>query len=248
MAGKFVIRFADVNIGITHRYRRVRRMCENYIVDAVPEFTVNVTDEEIRADQERYAKQDHRKPRLFGRRYYEATSVYRKICLQLMDYDAFLLHAAVVAVDGKGYAFLAKSGIGKTTHAKYWLQYFGDRAYMVNGDKPIVRIRGNEVFAYGTPVCGKENENINVGVPLKAIFFLERGQGTTVTEMPGEMIPERIASQLLITKDGKQRARVFELADRVMNLVPMYRLSCDMNPDTARIVWESIRGGTRNEN
>lgn len=247
MAGKFVIRLADVNIGIIHRFRRVRQMCGEYIVDAEPEFTVNVSGEDIRADRERDSRPKSRKPILFIRRFYEETSIYRKICLKLMDYDAFLLHAAVVAVDGEGYAFLAKSGTGKTTHAKCWLRYFGERAFIVNGDKPILRILGNKVFAYGTPWCGKENQNTNIGVPLKAIFFLERGQGTAVTEMPGEMIPERIASQLLITKDGKQRARVFELADRVMNLVPMYRLSCDMNPDTARIVWVSIQGVKHNE-
>ncbi|MDO5435280.1 MAG: hypothetical protein Q4G19_02815 [Clostridia bacterium] len=247
MAGKFVIRLADVNIEVVHRYRRVKQMCSKYIVDDDPEFTVSVTDDEIRADRERNPRPEKRKPKLFTRRYYEATALYRKICLKLMDYDAFLLHAAVVAVDGEGYAFLAKSGTGKSTHARFWLKYFGSRAFMVNGDKPILRIYGDKVIAYGTPWCGKENLNANTGVPLKAIFFLERGQGTTVTKMPGEKIPERIASQLLITKNGKQRARVFELADRVMALVSMYRLSCDMDPDTARIAWESMQEVMRNE-
>ena len=242
MSRKFVIRLAGINIGITHRYQKVKQVFNEYIVDAEPELNINITDEDIRSDRERYSKVENRNLSFLVWRYYEATSIYRKICLELMDFDAFLLHAAVVAVDGEGYAFLAKSGTGKTTHAKYWLNYFGERAYMVNGDRPIVRILGDEVFAYGTPICGKENENVNIGVPLKAIFFLERGQGTTVTKMPGEMIPERIASQLLITKNGKQREKVFELADRMMNLVPMYRLSCDMNPDSARIVWESIQG------
>ena len=242
MSKVFVIRLAGINIGITHRYQKVKRLFSEYIVDAEPELNINVTDEDIQSDRKRYARAENRGPKFFVWGYYEATSIYRKICLKLMDFDAFLLHAAVVAVDGEGYAFLAKSGVGKTTHAKYWLQYFGERAFIVNGDKPIIRILGNEVFAYGTPICGKENENANMGVPLKAIFFLERGHGTTVTEMPGEMIPERIASQLMLTKNGKQREKIFELADRVMNLVPMYRLSCDMDPDSARIVWESIQG------
>lgn len=247
MARKFVIRLADVNIGVTHRYRRVKRFCCEYIVDAEPEFSVSVTDEDILADQDRNPREERLKPKLFKRQYYEATSIYRKICLKLMEYDAFLLHAAVVAVDGEGYAFLAKSGTGKTTHAKYWLKFFDDRAYMVNGDKPILRIFENRVYAYGTPWCGKENLNSNIGVPLNAIFFLERGHGTTVTRMPDEMIPERIASQLLITKNGKQREKVFELVDRAMALVPMYRLSCDMNPDTAMIAWKSIQGVNQNE-
>ena len=240
MLKKFVIRLADINIEIVHRFRRVRQMCEEYIVDAEPEFTVRVTTSDFRAERARDSRSGKHSLKWFSWHRYEATSIYRKICLKLMDYDAFLLHATVVAVDGEGYAFLAKSGIGKTTHAKYWLKYFGERAFVVNGDKPIVRIIGDRVYSYGTPWCGKENQSTYVGVPLRAIIFLERGQGTLVTKAPSEMVPERIVSQLLITKDGKQRERTFELADRAMSLVPMYRLSCDMDPDTAMIAWQSI--------
>ena len=237
---KFVIRLADVDIEIVHRYRRVRQMCEEYIVDAEPEFTMSVTNADLRAERERDFKSGKHRLKWFAWHRYEATSIYRKICLKLMDYDAFLLHAAVVAVDGEGYAFLAKSGTGKTTHVRYWLKYFEERAFMVNEDKPIVRIIGDRVYAYGTPWCGKGHQNTNTGVPLKAIIFLERGQRTLVTKMPGEMIPERIVSQLLITKDGKQRERTFELADRAMALIPMYKLSCNMEPDTAMLAWQSI--------
>ena len=241
MPRNFVIRLADINIGIAHRYRWVRQTCDEYIVDDKPEFIVSVTAADISAEQKRNSRQRKQKLKWLAWHHYEATSIYREICLKLLDYDAFLLHATVVVVNGDGYAFLAKSGTGKTTHAKFWLKYFGDRAFMVNGDKLILRIVGDKVYVYETPWCGKANWNTNVGVPLKAILFLERGQGTMVTKMPSEMIPERIASQLMFVKNREQWERTFALADRAMGLVPMYRLICDMNPNTAMLAWQCIR-------
>ena len=38
-----------------------------------------------------------------------------------------LFHAAVVGLDGHGYMFLGKSGTGKSTHARLWLQNIPDR-------------------------------------------------------------------------------------------------------------------------
>ena len=43
------------------------------------------------------------------------------------------------------------SGTGKSTHARLWRETFGDRAVMVNDDKPLLRITKDGVIAYGTP-------------------------------------------------------------------------------------------------
>ena len=43
----------------------------------------------------------------------------------LPDYDAILMHAAVIDNDGQGAAFAAKSGTGKTTRVNLWKTVFG---------------------------------------------------------------------------------------------------------------------------
>lgn len=74
---------------------------------------------------------------------------------QLLKFRGILLHSSCVVVDGAAYAFSADSGTGKSTHTALWLKHFGNRAYMLNDDKPAIRLVGDRVYACGTP--GAEN-------------------------------------------------------------------------------------------
>ena len=102
------------------------------------------------------------------------------------DFDAFLLHAAVIEVDGLAYAFAAPSGTGKTTHIALWKKFFGDRANIINGDKPIIRFENGTPYIYGTPWCGKEGYNINTKAPLAALCFIERSPENTIHLFEGQ--------------------------------------------------------------
>ncbi len=57
-----------------------------------------------------------------------------------------MLHASLISFDGKGYAFSAPSGYGKSTHARLWRGYFGSRVLILNGDKPIIKYDGKDFF------------------------------------------------------------------------------------------------------
>lgn len=84
------------------------------------------------------------------------------------------MHGVVADVSGTGVAFLAESGVGKTTHSNLWQQLLGDKMIIINGDKPLVRIINDKVFAYGTPWAGKEGIHRNTKTQLKKICFIER--------------------------------------------------------------------------
>lgn len=53
--------------------------------------------------------------------------------------DTILIHASVVMADGYGFAFLGKSGTGKSTHTRLWLQNIPGTS-LLNDDNPVVRI------------------------------------------------------------------------------------------------------------
>ena len=108
--------------------------------------------------------------------YLETLAVYRKLAQLLVQDDILLMHGAVVAVDGQAYLFTAQSGTGKTTHTRLWMQQFGDRAVMVNGDKPLLHITNEGVTVYGTPWDGKEHLSTNTSCPLKALCILTRSE------------------------------------------------------------------------
>ncbi|MDR0795875.1 MAG: phosphoenolpyruvate carboxykinase [Tannerella sp.] len=84
-----------------------------------------------------------------------------------------LIHASVVEKDGEGYAFLGKSGTGKSTHSALWLQYIKGAA-LLNDDNPAIHIEDGGVFVYGTPWSGKCPCYKNRKVRLKALIRLEQ--------------------------------------------------------------------------
>ena len=81
------------------------------------------------------------------------------------QFDRMLLHAAILQYEGRAYAFLGRSGTGKSTHTGLWLKYL-DGSKIVNGDKPILSIGEKDVIAYGTPWMGKEGRGENTQAPL----------------------------------------------------------------------------------
>ena len=141
----FCVQIAEVLVAIENCYAFTERLCADYIVDALPDecnFLVSATPEETAAENSDEGT--------FSPAYCESLALYRKICTRMLDYDAFLLHAAVVSYAGRGFAFAAKSGTGKSTHVAQWMRVLGDDVTVVNGDKPILRWRnGGAVEAKG---------------------------------------------------------------------------------------------------
>ncbi|MDR2806405.1 MAG: phosphoenolpyruvate carboxykinase, partial [Dysgonamonadaceae bacterium] len=88
-------------------------------------------------------------------------------------YQTILIHASVVEKDGKGYAFLGKSGTGKSTHSSLWLRYV-EGVELLNDDNPAIRIEEGNVYVYGTPWSGKTPCYKNRKAPLKALVRLEQ--------------------------------------------------------------------------
>ena len=130
----FCVQIAGVLVAIENRYAFTERLCADYIVDVSPDecdFSVSATADEIAAENN---DED-----AFSPAYCESLALYRKMCTHMLGYDAFLFHAAVVSYAGRGYAFAAKSGTGKSTHVAQWVHALGDRVTVVNGDKPILR-------------------------------------------------------------------------------------------------------------
>ncbi|RZF61691.1 hypothetical protein [Sphingobacterium corticibacterium] len=56
----------------------------------------------------------------------------------VLSFSTILLHASVIEQDGQGYAFLGKSGTGKSTHSRLWLLHIPNAA-LLNDDNPAIR-------------------------------------------------------------------------------------------------------------
>ena len=87
--------------------------------------------------------------------------------------EALLFHASVIKHDGKGLLFVGKSGTGKSTHSKLWLNYV-EGSELLNDDNPVVRIVDNVAWVFGSPWSGKTPCYKNEGVPVGGIVSLRQ--------------------------------------------------------------------------
>ena len=206
-------------------------------------FSIVTTQSDIDFEREKSAREDIKEGipiRHFSDAYLETLAVYRKIADHLLSRDTLLFHGSVIAVDGEGYLFTAKSGTGKSTHTRLWREYFGERAVMVNDDKPLLHITDSGVTAYGTPWDGKYRLSTNTAVPLKGICVLTRDTTNHIEQAePHDTYPMIVQqTNRSLTADGMKQT--LSLIDRMLNIVPVYRLGCNMDIEAARVAYEGM--------
>lgn len=152
----------------------------------------------------------------------------------LLHFDGLMLHSSAVMMDGKAYLFSAPSGVGKSTHTRLWGRVFGsDRAQVINDDKPALRCRNGEWYAYGTPWSGKATTSLNVRVPVAGICFLKRGEKNTIRRLSPQQAAFQVLNQTIRTRDYHLRETLLSVVDRLVSQVNVYEMQCNMEPEAA---------------
>lgn len=211
---KSTYRLAGHTIKIESLYSQVNTLCAAYRVEDDAEYCITTTPADIAYERKRSVRADELEGaavREYAPPYLETLAVYRKLAQLLVQDDILLMHGAVVAVDGQAYLFTAKSGTGKTTHTRLWLQQFGDRAVMVNGDKPLLHVTNKGVTAYGTPWDGKEHLSTNTSCPLKAICILTRSEINHIKRISKKEALPMLCQQIHRPADPAALARMLVL-------------------------------------
>ena len=237
-------KIADKIVEVNSIYEEVHEYCSDYQTDLPADYSVNITQADIDFEREKSAHEDEVEGipiRHFSDSYLEELAVYRKIAEQMIDFDTVLFHGSVIAVDGAGYLFTAKSGTGKSTHTRLWRAYFGDRAIMVNDDKPLLHIGDSGVVAYGTPYNGKHRLGNNISVPLKALCILTRDNDNQIESITREQAYTMLLQQVYRPADILKMAKTLELVDRLADSVKLYRLGCNMDISAAKVAYEGMQ-------
>ncbi len=245
-----IYRFAEQNIGITSIYAGVHRLCAEYRMDADAgaeiAFSVATDREDIEFERRRSAKEDEAEGRpvqVWPDSYLETLAVYRKIAERLPFYDTFLMHGSCVAVDGQGYLFTAASGTGKSTHTRLWCESFGEKAVMINDDKPLIKVNDGGAIVYGTPWDGKHHLSTNTSALLKAVCILERGSENEICAISFREAYQMILQQSYRPMDREALVRTLELIGRLPAAVGFYHMKCNVEPAAAQIAFEKMSGG-----
>ena len=233
-----IYEIAGLRILIENRCKFTEKFCEKYLSadqNSPYDIATKVTNEEFYAEK---ALSEN-----FSDGYIENICIYRGICRQLPVLNRMLLHAAVLQIDGNAYAFLGRSGTGKSTHTGLWLKYL-ENAKIVNGDKPIIGYTNNEFVAYGTPWNGKEGLGENTQAPLKGLCFLEQAKENAIRRLKPSEAATRIFNQILFPEDEENVSKTLELTDKLVTEVPCYLLQCDISEEAMKLSYEMMTGKT----
>ncbi len=242
-------RIADRTVLIRSLYSEVHELCSDYRTELPPslaaDITVTVTAEHI-ARERQYAEAErqleNRSAVRYADSYLETLAVYRQIADQMTAFDTLLFHGSAIAVDGVGYLFTAKSGTGKSTHTTLWRELFGERAVMINDDKPLLRVSSDGVTVFGTPWDGKHRRSTNGAFPLKAICILERAAENHIERINAKEAFSMLVQQTYRPKNPAKLAEILGLLDVMTDVVGLFRLGCNMEKEAAMVSYNGMKG------
>lgn len=154
--------------------------------------------------------------------------------------DTVLIHASLVRHNGFGYAFIAKSGTGKSTHVSLWLKHI-PHCDLMNDDNPVVRIVAGKPFIYGSPWSGKTPCYRNVKAPLGALTRIDRAPANSIERLKPVFA---FASVLPCCSTMKWDKDIFNnicnIITRIIELTPIYTLHCLPDEEAALICHKAI--------
>lgn len=233
-------------------------------------ITVNQPDiDRERKESEAYDLRHYGKIQKWPDSYLETLALYRKIAEALAERNVLLFHGSAIAVDGKGYLFTGLSGAGKSTHARMWREYFqnandgvgssanngtGDinsaddsrsdstthDVFMVNDDKPLIKVTDDGIMICGTPWDGKHRLSRNCQVPLTAIAEIKQATDNSCGLLPEERIWTLLYQQSYHPETESGMKAAIDMLGRIKASTPFYEIKCDMSTRAAEVAWNEM--------
>ena len=153
------------------------------------------------------------------------------------------MHASVTVKDGKGYLFLAKSGTGKSTHSRMWLENIPG-THLLNDDNPVVRFIDGKTIVFGTPWSGKTPCYRNEEYPVGAFVRINRAPRNAISRLS---LPEAFAS-VSSSSSGLRALKgmgdgLFETISSIVQDVPCYLLDCLPDKEAAQVCCSEVTKG-----
>ncbi len=240
---EFHLKIAGAVAAITSLFDSTPHYLRAYLTEEAPRFSVTVTEENLRFEQaelDAEATEEGFRRRVFTDPFLERAAIQRAFAEFLFERNVLLIHGSAVAVDGKAYLFMAKSGTGKSTHTRYWREVFGQRAVMINDDKPFLQITQNGVTAFGSPWSGKHGLDTNTSAPLAGICILERGTENRIWHISPEDALPMALKQSYCPLDPSKTAQFEALIRRLTETVPLWRMTCIKDPQAAQVAYSAM--------
>ena len=238
-----IYKVADVVFDLKPVYKYTVKMCEKYLYSGEdkPEFTAVMTESDIAAERLQPGAET------FPDYYIESLAVFRKLCDYTLSFrQGIIFHSSAIAVDGKAYLFTAPSGTGKSTHAQLWREMLGERAVMINDDKPIIRFIDGDFYVYGTPWNGKHHLDTNARAKIAAICEIRQGRENKIRRISPQEMLTVVFNQTIRPTELDKMNNLLSILDKLLTTVPLYRLECNISREAAETSYSAMAGNNIN--
>lgn len=154
--------------------------------------------------------------------------------------QTLLIHASLVRNNNFGYAFIAKSGTGKSTQVSMWLRHI-EGSDLMNDDNPIIRNIDNEFWIFGSPWSGKTPCYRNVKARLGAITRIDRATTNSVDKLPPiQAFASLLPSCSSMKWDSDIYNAVCDTITKIVETTGIYTLHCLPNKEAAEVCCKAI--------
>ena len=241
---QFTIEIAGIAYNIQANFSSTESYCRQFITDQTGKHMISVTKEDIAAerlnidalDEEQVSEQSG-----YSDAYLETIALLRKLAESAPEGGSMLIHSSAVCVDGKAYLFAAPSGTGKSTHARLWREMLGDRAVMVNDDKPFILRSENVFYVCGSPWNGKHGLGNPIQAPLAGICLLHQAEKNTISKLTAVQALPGVMAQCYIPKKADSAFAALGMIDELLKSVPIYSLGCNISREAAELSYNTMK-------
>lgn len=240
---EFTVEFAGIPILIRSGFERNRELLRDYWTDHPPMEVIEPTPKDLILAQQSFdqlADALGEPRRIYEDATLEYYVIHTHVAQRLLSYQVLMIHGSAICMDGEAYIFTAPSGTGKSTHTRLWRETFGERCFMINDDKPLIRFEENGVFVYGTPWAGKHFLSRNASAPLKAIVQVNRSETNRIEPLSLKDAFLITMKQVYMPRDPAAGRRILQLEKMLTEQTAYYALHCNMDPDAAITAWSGI--------
>ena len=146
------------------------------------------------------------------------------------------VHASVIENGGRAFLWMAKSGTGKSTHSRLWLENVPGSS-LLNDDNPVVRVKPDGgVEVSGTPWSGKTPCYRNAHFPAGAFVRIVRSPGNRMERMDAlEAYALLYSSSSGFKGDRAMADGLHSTFEKIVGSVPCYSLFCRPDREAALV-------------
>ena len=229
----FRIKIANKVLEINVFNETTKRYCGRFLSEEEPNYVITMNEEDLKNESSNSVD---------GKVYVneEISALYRKIADLFVEENIIVFHGSSFTVNGSGFIITARSGIGKSTHAKLLSDLIGEDFKYINDDKPLLLVN-DSVTVYSSPWNGKERRGNNISAPLKAIMFLGRSEEPNFRKIVNkDEIYIKLLSQTYLPKEKASREKALKIVDKLLRSVNFYEINVNTDNESAKMTYERI--------